>query len=108
MDNWNSGGTRGEAIIYAYYSFIQLIQSYYNITRRQNLTAREFAMELVRRIKMPPATIYPFTNLYEQARFSDKVPDTTNLTEALQLFFALREKIVGGALPIVPEPTQTD
>ncbi|MFX1293798.1 MAG: DUF4129 domain-containing protein [Promethearchaeota archaeon] len=86
-----------EAIIYAYYKYLQVVQGMYHVTRRPSQTAREFAMDLVKRVKLPPVMIYPFTTLYEEARFGRHKIDASKYTEALQQFLTLQEQIMGGS-----------
>ncbi|NVM27429.1 MAG: DUF4129 domain-containing protein [Candidatus Helarchaeota archaeon] len=85
-----------EAIIYAYYNYLQLIQGFYNAPRRPSQTAREYAMDTVKKLKIPPAVIYPFTTLFEEARFGKKPMDVNQYNEALKLFLTLNDLIMGG------------
>ncbi len=85
-----------EAIVYAYYNYLTLVQGYYNIARRPGQTAREFAMDLVKQVKLAPQIIYPFTTLYEEARFGRHQIDANKYSEALQLFLSLHDLIMGG------------
>ncbi|MHA1130959.1 MAG: DUF4129 domain-containing protein [Candidatus Helarchaeota archaeon] len=85
-----------EAIVYAYYNYMTLVQGKYNIARRPSQTAREYAMDLVKRVKLPPAKIYPFTTLYEEARFGKHQIGPEKYTEALQMFLNLHDLVSGG------------
>ncbi len=93
-----------EAIVYAYYNYLQLVQGIYNVMRRPSQTAREFAMDLVKRVKINPADIYPFTTIYEEARFGLHQIDPNKYNEAIQLFLSLFGKISGGPKEGGPVP----
>jgi len=96
-----------EAIIYIYYMYLELIQGYYSIQRHPSQTAREFAMDMVKKVKIPPALIYPFTTFYEEARFGQQEMDLNMLNEANKLFEELYNLIMGGAKEIAKEPAST-
>jgi hypothetical protein len=85
-----------EAIVYAYYNYMLLVQGQYNIARRPSQTAREYAMDLVKRVKLPPAKIYPFTTLYEEARFGKHEISPDKYSNALQMFLNLHDLVIGG------------
>jgi len=101
------GNRLQEAIIYAYYNYLQLVQGKYNILRRPSQTAREYAMDLVKRIKLPPAMIYPFTTLFEEARFGEQPMKPNQYNEALQLFMNLHDRIMGGTQEVGPAGAST-
>jgi hypothetical protein len=92
-----------EAIIYAYYNYLQEVQGFFNVGRRASQTAREYAMDLVKQAKLPPAIIYPFTTLFEEARFGRQELDANRYAEALKLFLNLHDLMMGGP-PNIPEP----
>jgi len=97
-----------EAIVYAYYNYLQEAQGFYNMSRHPSQTAREFAMDLVKNAKLPPAILYSFTNLFEEARFGRHEIDSNKYSEALQLFLNLHE-LLGGSKkggPIHPDTEQ--
>jgi len=96
-----------EAIIYAYYTYLELAQGYYNLQRHPSQTAREFAMDMVKKVKIPPALVYPFTTFYEEARFGKKEIDANTFNEAFKLFEELHNLIMGGIKEVVKEPAST-
>jgi len=83
-----------EAIIYAYISFLNVIDIYKGKKRRPSQSIREFAMELVKNMKLPPKNVYSFTSLYEEARFSNHDIDKNKFEEAKLLFDALVSPII--------------
>jgi len=96
MATLQQGNRFREAIVYAYYNYLQEVQGSFNIGRRPSQTAREYAMDLVKQAKLPPAIIYPFTTLFEEARFGQHEIDANRYTEALKLFLNLHDLIMGG------------
>ncbi len=96
LTSLQQGGRFQEAIIYAYYNYLQLVQGYYNVPRHPSQTAREYAMTLVKKVKIPPTVVYPFTTLFEEARFGKKPMDANQYNEALKLFLSLNDLIMGG------------
>ena len=97
LSSLQQGNRYQEAIIYAYYNYLQLVQGFYNVPRRPSQTAREYAMSLVKQVKLPPTMIYPFTTLYEEARFGKQAMEAQQYNEALQLFLSLHDRIMGGS-----------
>ena len=51
-------------------------------------------MKTVKAIKLSPTIIYPFTSLYETARFGKKPIDETQCNEAIKLFLTLQTQIM--------------
>ena len=96
-----------EAIIYAYHQFLQILQSFYGVSKRPGQTAREFAMDIVKRAKLPPTVIYPFTSLFEEARFG--LPEVTpaKFNEAFQLLLNLFNILQTAPVPALA-PTQPE
>ncbi|MHA1359457.1 MAG: DUF4129 domain-containing transglutaminase family protein, partial [Candidatus Helarchaeota archaeon] len=92
-----------EAIIYAYISFLQVLKFYFNIEKRKSQTAREFAIDIVKKIKIPPSLIYPFTNIYEEARFGPREIDAQKFSETSKMFSKIYEQIQASAMPEVPK-----
>jgi hypothetical protein len=83
-----------EAIIFAYYTFLRLMEEYFDKPKRPSQTARDYAMTTaVKTVKLPPTLIYPFTSLFEAARYGKTEPTETELKEALELFLNLHSKI---------------
>ncbi len=97
LTSLQQGNRFQEAIIYAYYNYLQLVQGFYNVARRPSQTAREYAMALVKQVKLPPTQIYPFTTLFEEARFGKQAMNASQYNEALQLFLGLHDRIMGGS-----------
>jgi hypothetical protein len=50
----------------------------------------------VKRVKLPPAKIYPFTTLYEEARFGKHEISPDKYSNALQMFLNLHDLVIGG------------
>ena len=98
------GNRLREAIIYAYYNYLDVVQGFFSIARRPSQTAREFAMDCVKNIKLPPAMLYPFTTLFEEARFGRHEINPNQYTEAFKLFQELYQRIMGGPKVVGPEP----
>jgi len=96
-----------EAVIYAYYNYLQIVQGYQNIQRHPSQTAREFAMDMVKKVKIPPALIYPFTTFYEEARFGQQEMTANTYNEAFKLFEQLNNLIMGGPKEVVKEPASS-
>ncbi|TFG05960.1 MAG: DUF4129 domain-containing protein [Promethearchaeota archaeon] len=83
-----------EAIIFAYYTFLQLMQDYFDKPKKASETARDYAMSTaVKTAKLPPTLIYPFTNLFELARYGQDDLTEAELKEAMQLFSGLHQKM---------------
>jgi hypothetical protein len=78
-----------EAIIYAYTMFLEIVGIFRGKKRLSSQTIREFAMDLVKNMKLPPKNVYSFTSLYEEARFSDHKIDKNKFEEAKILYDAL-------------------
>ena len=93
-----------EAVIYAYYNYLQVIQGAYNIQRHPSQTVREFAMDMVKKVKIPPGLIYPFTTFYEEARFGRQEMTANTFNDAFKLFEQLNNLIMGGPKEVVKEP----
>ncbi len=98
------GNRLREAIVYAFYNYLQEVQGYYNIPRRTSQTAREYAMDLAKKIKLPPTEIYTFATLFEEARFGQHPIDANKYSEALQLFLKLHDLMMGGTKQVGQEP----
>ncbi|TFG05961.1 MAG: DUF4129 domain-containing protein [Promethearchaeota archaeon] len=96
LTSLQSGNRFQEAIIYAYYNYMILVQGYYSMPRRPSQTAREYAMDMVKKVKLPPTLIYPFTTLFEEARFNAQPMNAEQYNEALKLFMDLYNRIMGG------------
>ena len=92
-----------EAIIYAYYNYLLLVQGFYNTPRHSSKTAREYAMDMVKKVKIPPTIIYPFTTLYEIARFGREPMNMEQYNEAFKLFMSLHDRIMGGPAKVGTE-----
>ena len=88
------GERHKEAVIYAYLSFLEIIRIYRGKQRQPSQSIREFAMDLVKNMKFPPKNVYPFTSLYEEARFSNHKIDKNRFEEVKILFDALVSPIV--------------
>ncbi|MHA1267238.1 MAG: DUF4129 domain-containing protein [Candidatus Helarchaeota archaeon] len=97
LSSLQQGNRFQEAIIYAYYNYMLLVQGRFNLPRRPSQTAREYAMDMVKKVKLPPTLVYPFTTLFEEARFGNHVIDVTKYNEALKLFLTLHDRIMGGS-----------
>ncbi len=95
-----------EAIIFAYHNYLKALQGYFSVTKRPSQTAREFAIKVVKEAKIPPPMIYPFTNLYEEARFGPREVNATKYKEALQLFLNLYTNIEERAKTLVPQAAE--
>ena len=65
--------------------------------RRPSQTAREYAMVMVKQVKLPPTMIYPFTTLFEEARFGKQSMNAEQYKEAFKLFIDLHDRIMGGS-----------
>ncbi len=102
MEALQQGNRFREAIIYAYYLYLQMIKGCYNISKRKSQTATEFAIDLVKKIKLPATMVYSFTTLFEEARFGQREIDSQKYTEAFQLLLNLYEQIIGGSTPLAP------
>ncbi|MBD3230306.1 MAG: hypothetical protein GF329_19160 [Candidatus Lokiarchaeota archaeon] len=83
-----------EAIIYSYITFLNIIGIYKGKKRAPSQTIREFAMNLVKNMKLPPKNVYPFTSLYEEARFSNHEINKNKFEEAKALYNALISPIM--------------
>ena len=103
------GNRLREAIVYAYYNYLTEVQGYFNVARRPSQTAREFAMDLVKKVKLPTKEVYTFTTIYEEARFGRHEMNPQKYTDALQLFMSLHELIMGkgGQVQVVPAPASS-
>ena len=101
------GNRLREAIVYAYYNYLIVVQGSYNVARRPSQTAREFAMDLVKKLKLPTADLYKFTTIYEEARFGRHEMNPNTYTEALQLFQSLHDLIMGGQKQVGPAPASS-
>jgi len=97
LSSLQQGSRFQEAVIYAYYNYMQLVQGYYNVPRRPSQTAREYAMVMVKQVKLPPTMIYPFTTLFEEARFGKQSMNAEQYKEAFKLFIDLHDRIMGGS-----------
>ncbi|MHA1267237.1 MAG: transglutaminase domain-containing protein [Candidatus Helarchaeota archaeon] len=88
------GKRHREAIIYSYYTFLNLMQDYFDKPKKPSQTARDYAMKTAVKVaKLPPTLVYPFTSLFELARYGKEAPTENQLKEAIQLFLALHQKI---------------
>ncbi|MHA1270464.1 MAG: transglutaminase domain-containing protein [Candidatus Helarchaeota archaeon] len=83
-----------EAIIYVYLSFLEIVAIHKGKRRQPSQTIREFAMDLVKNMKLSPKNIYSLTNLYEEARFSNHNIDKNKFEEAKLLYDQLVAPIV--------------
>jgi hypothetical protein len=92
-----------EAIIYSYINFLHALKGYFNLEKRKGQTATEFAIDVVKKIKLPAALIYPFTNTYEAARFGPREITAESYMEASKLFSKIYEIIQTSAKPEVPK-----
>ena len=106
LNSLQLGNRLREAIVYAYYNYLMLVQGYFNVVRRPSQTAREFAMDLVKRVKLAPQMIYPFTTLYEEARFGKSQVDQSKYNQALTFFQTLHDQIMGGQMQVGPAPAR--
>ncbi|NVM52626.1 MAG: DUF4129 domain-containing protein [Candidatus Helarchaeota archaeon] len=107
LESLQQGKRFQEAIIYAYYNYLQLVQNRYKVPRRPGQTAREYAMAMVKQVKIPPTMLYPFTTLFEEARFGNQQTDINKLNEAIQLFVNLHDRIMGGPKQVGTEGAPT-
>ena len=84
-----------EAIIYSYQVFIKLIKGHLNKAPTQSQTHREFIMEVVKETKLDPTLVYPYTTLYEEARYSPHPITPSMYSDANRIFGKLYQVIVG-------------
>ena len=84
-----------EAIIYSFQVFIELIKGHLNKAPTQSQTYREFIMEIVKETKLDPTLVYPYTTLYEEARYSQHPITPAMYSEANRIFGKLFQIIVG-------------
>ncbi|NVM00800.1 MAG: hypothetical protein HWN67_00570 [Candidatus Helarchaeota archaeon] len=101
-----------EAIIFLYQSFYSKILEKLKRPPLPGITHRELMTTLVQKILLDPTLVYPFTSIYEEARFSKHVITNTLYSETYKLFeklmrktFEIEEKIeLEEEAPEVPEP----
>ncbi|NVM00801.1 MAG: hypothetical protein HWN67_00575 [Candidatus Helarchaeota archaeon] len=84
-----------EAVIYSYQIFIELIKGHLNKAPTKSQTYREFIMGIIKETKLDPTLVYPFTTLYEEARYSRHSITPTAYSEANRMFGKLFQLIVG-------------
>ncbi|NVM52627.1 MAG: DUF4129 domain-containing protein [Candidatus Helarchaeota archaeon] len=95
-----------EGIIYSYYIFLKIMQNYFDSPKRPSQTARDYAMEIaVKRTKLPPTMIYPFTTLFEDARYGNKPIDENHYSKAFRLFMNLCVRIMERPRELGKEPS---
>ena len=80
------GNRYREMIVYLFQVFIDLIDASVGIERPESQTYREFAMNLVKKIKIDVSMIYPFVSLFEEIRYSNHPINKAMYTEARKLF----------------------
>lgn len=93
-----------EAIIYSYQVFIDLIKGHLNKSPTKSQTYREFIMDILKETKLDPTLVYPFTTLYEEARYSQHSITQTTYTEANRFFEKLFQVIVGELIGVEAAP----
>ncbi len=89
------GNRYREATIYCYQIFIELIKGHLNKAPNKSQTYREFIMGIIKETKLDPTLVYPFTTLYEEARYSQHSITPATYTEANRMFGKLFQLIVG-------------
>ena len=75
-----------EMVVYLFQTFVELVEENVGIERPESQTYREFAMDLVKKIKMDVSLIYPFVSLFEEIRYSNHPINKAMYTEARKLF----------------------
>ena len=100
------GNRYREAVIFSYQIFIELIKGHLNKTPKKNQTYREFIMNIIKETKLDPTLVYPFTTLYEEARYSLHPITPTIYSDASRMFGKLFQVIVGEIVKIEVAPTQ--
>ncbi|MHA1786311.1 MAG: DUF4129 domain-containing protein [Candidatus Helarchaeota archaeon] len=88
-----------EMVVYLFQVFIELVDSMIGIERIKSQTYREFAMDLVKKIKIDVELIYPFVSLFEEIRYSSHPINKAMYTEARKLFDNLNKY-----LKSIPKP----
>jgi len=77
------------AIFKAYRRFLAVMEAY-GYTKGEPSTAREFAAELRKAIAVGGTSVQEFTEIFEEARYSDHVMDLTDRDRALTAFAGIR------------------
>ncbi|NHI93236.1 MAG: DUF4129 domain-containing protein [Candidatus Lokiarchaeota archaeon] len=80
------GARYKEMVVYLFQAFVDLVDQNLGIGHPESQTYREFAMELVKKIKIDVSLIYPFVSLYEEIRYSNHPINKAMYTEARKLF----------------------
>jgi len=78
-----------EAIFKAYRRFLAVMEAY-GYARGEPSTAREFAAQIRRAVALGGGTIQEFTEVFEEARYSDHAMDLTDRDRALAAFAGIR------------------
>ncbi|MHA1298803.1 MAG: DUF4129 domain-containing protein [Candidatus Helarchaeota archaeon] len=94
-----------EAIVFSYQTFIELIKGHLNKSPTKSQTFREFIMGIIKETKLDPTLVYPFTTLYEEARFSQHTITPSAYSEANRMFGKLFQLIVGELIRVEVVPS---
>ncbi|MHA1380554.1 MAG: DUF4129 domain-containing protein [Candidatus Helarchaeota archaeon] len=98
------GNRYREAVIFSYQVFIELIKGHLNKSPTKSQTYREFIMNIIKETKLDPTLVYPFTTLYEEARYSRHPITSNEYSDANRMFGKLFQVIVGELIKIEVAP----
>lgn len=98
------GNRYREAVIFSYQIFIELIKGHLNKAPNKSQTYREFIMNIIKETKLDPTLVYPFTTLYEEARYSQHPITQASYSDATRMFGKLFQVIVGELITIEGVP----